>query len=138
MLDQCPRMLTEVMQKRNMRLGKHFQCQGAQRIAMGRLEELADQSHAPVWVMLIDKVDQNCAFCPQVCDRDPWIDLGGHPIYEAPLEDNVPRRAHGERDATCHVFLLILWETSLKEDGMCEELIINSDNTERRRPTSTL
>ncbi len=38
MLDQCPRLLKEIMEKLKLRLGKHFQFQGAQRIAMGRLK----------------------------------------------------------------------------------------------------
>jgi len=70
MLDQCPRALTEVSEKLRARLGRHFQFQGAQRVAMGRLKELADQSNGRIWAMLTDNMTRTAPFAHRC---GPWL-----------------------------------------------------------------
>ena len=152
MLDQCPRALTEVSEKLRARLGKHFQFQGAQRVAMGRLEELADQSDGRVWLMLIDKMDQNCAFCPQVwamastalfkqgdrlmCAINGSI-WAGTEHTKHHLRTMFPDTPHGS-EMQCSTFLLNLWEAAMKEGHLCEEMIINADNTAKETKNNTM
>jgi len=144
MLDQCPRELTEVSEKLRARLGRHFQFQGAQRIAMARLEEIANQSDGRIWAMLIDKMDQNCAFCPQVwamlstalfkggerlmCAINGSIWAGTRRASKHHLRTMFQDCQHGS-EMQCSTFLLNVWETAMKEGHLCEELIIHTDNT---------
>ena len=64
LIDQTPRTKRDVMQMYLARLGQHFDFQGAQRLAVARVEETCRQSGNTKWLMLIDKMDQNAAKLP--------------------------------------------------------------------------
>ena len=152
MLDQCPRALTEVSEKLRARLGQHFQFQGAQRIAMGKLEEIADQSDGRIWAMSIDKMDQNCAFCPQVWAMSSTALFKGGERLMCAINGSIWAGTQNTRhhlrtmfqdckhgsEMQSSTFLLNVWETAMKEGHLCEELIIHTDNTAKETKNNTM
>ena len=66
MIDQTPRTQKDILDALMTRLGNHFDFQSAQRLAIGRIEELCAQSNGKWWLMLIDKMDQNAAWLPTI------------------------------------------------------------------------
>lgn len=56
LIDSCPRDQKVVMQALRARLGKHFSFQGAQRLAIQKIQESARRSDGDEWILGSDKL----------------------------------------------------------------------------------
>ena len=128
------------------RLGQHWEFQSAQRLVVGRLEEVCEQSHGLKWLMLIDKMDQNCAWLPtvwellrtaffkegqrvQVSLNAAWffgVSRSPQLLIRTMFEDC----AHGS-NMQASTLLMNLHSRVMQERVIPEEWFINADNTSK-------
>ena len=126
------------------RLGQHFEFQGAQRIAVARIEEECLQSGGKKWLMLIDKIDQNAAYLPtvwellrtaffkggerlQVSLNGAWF-FGPRQSPELLVRTMFEDCKHGS-NMQASTLLMNLHDRALQEKVLPEEWFINADNT---------
>ena len=78
------------------RLGDHYEFQAAQRLAIGRLEELCAQRGGAKWLMLIDQMDQAKTVRPAI-----WSQLATNMLQDkAKIFDHGLDWIHVVRDET--------------------------------------
>ena len=67
LIDSCPRDQKVVMKALRARLGKHFSFQGAQRLAIQKIQESARRSDGDEWILGSDKLPRAVSHFHTVC-----------------------------------------------------------------------
>ena len=145
LIDRTPRSEKALMQMFITRLGEHFNFQSAQRLCVNRIEEKCRQSGGLKWLMLIDKMDQNCCHLPTIWEmiRTPFFKDGERMqmsvigawffgtsrspeiMIRTVWEDIGPHGANMQMST----MLMNFHNRAMLEGELPEEWFINADNT---------
>ena len=142
-IDSVPRNRGLLLDALKVRLARHFEFQGAQRIRLARIEEVCRQSQGVRWCMLVDRMDQNKTNLPSIAalERSDLFKEGNRLVvsligsawsgvncFDHYIRTDFCDSEHGsEKQASC--VLLNLHAAITREHHIPEEFVVNADNT---------
>ena len=144
-IDRCPRNNT-LLDAFGGRLGRHFDFQSAQRLAMDQIGEKCNQSGGRCWIIKIDKMVQNARWLPLICAMmnsvffrdDSRVQIGLIGSWWSGLVSSAPIHIRTVFDECEHgsemqfsTLILNLWEKVKAEGRVPEEWVIGADNTSK-------